>query len=171
MAGKKEYTIPFSGLKEGIHEYSWDISGAFFEDREYGEIIDGDLHVEATMTKHTRMLVFDFDLKGTVEVTCDICTEPFDYPVDTEQQLIIKLGDKFEEESEDVIRIPETESEVDLSQFIFEYIVTSLPIRRTHEEGQCDPEMISKLEELRTNQDKKGPEDIDPRWDKLKDLN
>ena len=39
--------------------------------------------------------------------------------------------------------ISPSEDKVDLTQYIYESIVLSLPYRRVHEEGKCNPEMLA----------------------------
>jgi uncharacterized metal-binding protein YceD (DUF177 family) len=75
------------------------------------------------------------------------------------------------EESEDVVVIPETEYQFDLSSYIYEFIHLALPVRLLHpddEDGNstCDPDMLRLLETLAPTGDT-----FDPRWEALKKLN
>ena len=38
-----------------------------------------------------------------------------------------------------------SEDSVDLTQYIYESIVLSLPYRRVHPEGECDPDMLARF--------------------------
>jgi uncharacterized metal-binding protein YceD (DUF177 family) len=88
-----------------------------------------------------------------------------DYPVEGKERLIVKFGQEWLEESDEILIIPETESQIDISGFIYEYIVLTLPYQRIHPEGEglCDQEVIEKLN-AHTEQK------IDPRWEALKSL-
>jgi uncharacterized metal-binding protein YceD (DUF177 family) len=44
--------------------------------------------------------------------------------------------------------ISPSEDMLDLTQYIYESIVLSLPYRRIHEEGGCNPEMLAAFTEL-----------------------
>ena len=77
------------------------------------------------------------------------------------------------DKSEEVIVVSTKEYELDVSQFIYEYISLQLPMRNVHDEeenGQtCDPEILKALEKLQPQQEETPPED--PRWDGLKGIN
>ncbi|MDZ7742668.1 MAG: DUF177 domain-containing protein [Bacteroidota bacterium] len=95
--------------------------------------------------------------------------EKFRQPLQTRQNIYIKFGDEEYEETDEVYVISQREYEIDVSQFIYEFINLSLPYRKIHpldENGneQCDPEVLQKLE------DYKRESSTDPRWDALKKL-
>jgi uncharacterized metal-binding protein YceD (DUF177 family) len=74
-----------------------------------------------------------------------------------------------EDEEEDVMWISENDVNVDMSDWLYEFIHLSVPLRKVHPDltdgnPGCDPKVISKL---KAEQSK--PES-DPRWDKLKSL-
>ncbi len=165
----KNFAIPFRGLKLGDHHFEYVIGEKFFDCIEYSEIKKGKVAVGIDLNKQERMLIFEFSINGSVEVTCDRCLELFDYPVEGNETLYVKLGDEWDEESDDVLIIPESEHEFNISQLIYEYIMLMLPIQRIHpddEDGNstCDPEM---LEKLGTQPE---PQETDPRWEALEQL-
>ena len=45
----------------------------------------------------------------------------------------------------EIVWLPVTEENLDLSQAIYDYICLSLPVQRVHEEGECDPEAMKYL--------------------------
>ncbi len=160
----REYQIPFAGLKEGSHDFHFEADDAFFNSFEYSEIRQGRVMVDVSMEKQSRMLIFDTRIKGQVVVPCDRCLGNLDYPVEGKERLFVKFGPEYMEESEEVMIIPEKESQFDLSPFIYEYIMLLLPYQRVHaDENECDQEMIQKLNDHSESGD-------DPRWDALKDL-
>ena len=38
-----------------------------------------------------------------------------------------------------------TDGELDLSQFIYDYICVNMPLQRVHAEGKCNPQMMERL--------------------------
>ena len=48
---------------------------------------------------------------------------------------------------EDVLVIDRTESELNLNQFVYDYICLGLPLVKVHPEGKCNPEMLRYLTE------------------------
>ncbi|MCX6270704.1 MAG: DUF177 domain-containing protein [Bacteroidetes bacterium] len=162
-----DFVINFHGLALGVHQFNFEIDDSFFEWVEDTELSEGDIAVNVTLDRQERMLVFDFDISGSVFVPCDRCLDPFDLPVEGKQKLIVKFGEQFGEESDDVIILPSVVHQIDLSQYIYEYIHLLLPYQRVHpedEEGNslCDQEQLKRLEEL------SKVKEIDPRWDKLR---
>ncbi|MEI7980198.1 MAG: DUF177 domain-containing protein [Bacteroidota bacterium] len=169
MNYEEQYEISFSGLKPGTHTFEFQIDKKFFEHIEYAEIRDGQVAVKITMDREERMMDFHFNIGGTVKVPCDRCNEIMDIGIAGEERLIVKLGDRFFEESDDVQIIPDTENKIDLGPFIYEYIYLLVPFRKVHPDDEkgnslCDPEVIKKLNDL---SEKHLP---DPRWDVLNKL-
>jgi uncharacterized metal-binding protein YceD (DUF177 family) len=165
MEALQEFVIPFLGLKEGIHDYAFDIDAEFFESFEYSEVKLGKVHVDVSMERKERMLIFTFGIRGSVEVPCDRCLGPLDLPIEGTDRLIVKFGLEWLEESEEILIIPETDSRIDISSFIYEYIMLKLPYKRVHPEGKglCDRTVIDKLEHH-------SESETDPRWEALKEL-
>ena len=164
-----QYQIAFSGLNPGMHSFDFQIGDKFFEQVKDAEITGGQVSVVVTMAKEERMMDLHLEISGRVRVPCDRCNELMDLEVKGHERLIVKLGDHYYEESEDVQVIPDTAHQFDLSPFMYEYIHLLLPIRRVHpedEEGnsQCDPEIIKKLKELSERHIQ------DPRWEALAQL-
>ncbi len=165
MKALQEFVIPFLGLKEGVHDYAFDIDAEFFESFEYSEVKQGDLHVDVSMERKERMLIFNFSISGMVQVPCDRCLAPLDLSIEGTDRLIVKFGQEWMEESDEILIIPETDSRIDISSFIYEYIMLKLPYKRVHPEGEdlCDPTVVDKLEQHTESE-------TDPRWEALKDL-
>jgi len=89
--------------------------------------------------------------------------------------LVIKFGEEFNDENEDLLILPHGEFEVNIQQYIYELIVLSIPLKRVHpgvEDGTLESDVLDKLEELsiNNNENKNDEDEIDPRWDKLKNL-
>ncbi|MDP4265914.1 MAG: DUF177 domain-containing protein [Bacteroidota bacterium] len=170
----REFTISFGGLNVGKHHFEYSIDNSFFENFEYSEIKTGKLKVELKLEKKVNMLILDFKINGTVNVPCDRCLDNFDFNISAENRLIAKFGTKIFEESDEVIVINESDNQINIAHYIYEYIVLSLPYKLVHPENNngtpsCNPEIISKLNEHLTKEDIE--DDFDPRWNILKNLN
>lgn len=165
----RQFIIPFSGLKLGEHEYDFQIEKKFFEHFEYSEIKEGSIDVHLRLEKEEKMLQLHFTIHGDVVVPCDRCNEPVGLGIDDEEDLIVKFGSDWIEESDMVQIIPENETQLDISPFLYEYIHLALPARRVHPDdengnSQCDPDVLKRLEETETTAEP------DPRWEILKKL-
>lgn len=177
MREMKEFTIPFVGLKLGEHRFDFNINKKFFEHFEYDEFNDVNLDLDVLLDKKTTLLEFTIDYKGTVNVYCDVTNEPFDQEIEGEYHFVVKFGESFNSDNEDLLILPHGSYEVNIQQYIYESVILSLPSRKIHpgvEDGTLKSDILDKLEELspRTNKKNTDPSNdkTDPRWDSLKKL-
>lgn len=176
MNKTKEYLIPFIGLKLGKHHFEYQISNTFFEIFDYHEFQNSDIKVNVVLEKKSTMLELSFKHKGTVNVPCDMTNEDFDLPIKGKMNLIVRFDEVYNNDNEELLILPHGEFQIDVSQYIYEMIVLSVPLRRIHpgiKDGSLNTEALRKLNELAVKEQKeenKEEENIDPRWDKLKKL-
>jgi uncharacterized metal-binding protein YceD (DUF177 family) len=174
MRKLKEFTIPFVGLKLGKHQFEYEIDNTFFEHFEYDEFNSADLKVDLLLEKKTTMMELTFNASGTVNVQCDLTNEPYDQPIESELFLVVKFGEEYNDDNEDLLILPHGEFEVNVQQYIYELIVLAVPSKRVHPgviDGSLQSEVLEKLEELSPKEkEMKTEENIDPRWNKLKNL-
>jgi uncharacterized metal-binding protein YceD (DUF177 family) len=179
MSKTKEFLIPFIGLKLGKHHFEYQISNTFFENFDYDEFQSSDIKVSLVLDKKSNMLELEFKHKGTVNVPCDLTGEDFDLPIKGKMKLIVRFGDEFNNDNEELLILPHGEHEIDVAQYIYEMIALSVPLKRVHpgvKDGSLQTDALKKLNELTVKtvkeekQESKQEEDIDPRWDKLKQL-
>ena len=172
MKPNRQFVIPFKGLKVGKHSFVYDIDDKFFDDYAQSEVTQGKIHVEVDLDKKASLLEFYFSLEGKVIVTCDRCLNEFEMPIAYNTELFVKFGDVTEEQTDEIIVLSHNEFELDVAQYIYEFVHLSLPYKRVHPDdanghSTCNKEMLKKLDEyiIRENDDNK-----DPRWDDLKNL-
>lgn len=171
----KEYDIPFVGLKEGKHQFQYQIDNKFFELYNFTEFNKAAVQVSITLEKKSTMLELHFESEGTVNVDCDLSSEPFDLPIAGKIMLVVKFGDEYNDENEELLIIPHGEHQINVAQYIYEMIVLSVPPKRIHpgvKDGTLSSDILEKLEELQPKEkdEKNNDEDIDPRWNTLKKL-
>ncbi len=174
MAIGKTYVIPFSGLKEGGHRFEFQIEQSFFEAFAYEDFSEADIQVALLLHKKSTLLELEFKSTGTVGVLCDLTSEPYCQLLEGYLNLVIKFGETFNDDNDDILILPQGAYEVDVSQYIYEMIVLSVPSKRIHpgiKNGTLRSDILDRLEELQpNNRHIKTKEDIDPRWDALKTL-
>ncbi|WP_142784603.1 YceD family protein [Changchengzhania lutea] len=175
MKPLKEFTIPFVGLKIAKHHFEYDIEQSFFEYFEYEDFNNVDVKVNVVLDKKSTLLELHFEISGTVNVNCDLTNEPFNQAIDNEFDLVVKFGEAYNDENEDILIVSHGTYEINIQQYIYELIVLSVPTKRIHpgvEDGTLDSDILDKLEELSPKQDRKieSEQDIDPRWNTLKKL-
>lgn len=161
----KEFRIPFIGLKQGSHQYEFHLGDAFFEAFEYSEIEHADLKVLLELEKQTNMLVLHFRLNGQVQVLCDRCGDPVHQPISGKHDLIVKFGDHTSDTDDDLMELGPAESDIDVSQFLYEYTHLDLPVRHVHAElSECNQQVLAQLEKYRVQ------EAADSQWIALKNM-
>ena len=163
-------------------EYKYQLDNQFFLDLDAPEVQKGQVNVTLKVRKTSGVYQLNFHTEGKVVVICDRCLDEMDQPIETEDQLKVKLGAEYSE-MEDIVVIPEEEGYINVAWFIYEFIALSIPMKHVHAPGKCNKEMVDKLSKhLRTVKDEEDddfegmedveeePREIDPRWNELKKI-
>ncbi len=174
MSRRGFYAVRLTGLGDGEHDFSFELDQQFFTLFDHPEVENGLVKATVILEKKPGILALHFSLQGEVEVICDRCLTPFMAPVDSVQDIYVKTGDEFRELEDNVIMINEDDHEIDVSQYLYEYVVLSLPMQKIHPSDAgglpgCDPDMLDRLDEfaVRRSEDE---QETDPRWDALKGI-
>ncbi|TLP73012.1 YceD family protein [Maribacter sp. ACAM166] len=170
---QKEFSIPFSGLKQGKHNFNFQIDNTFFDSFEYDEFNDANITLDVVLNKTSTMLEVDLEASGTINVDCDITSEPFNQPVDADLHLVVKFGEEYNDEDIEILILPHRENELNITQYVYEMLVLAVPQKRIHpgiEDGTLESEVLNRLKELQPKEKRANKEENDPRWDELKKL-
>ena len=163
------YSIPVSGLKEGRHSYSFEIDNKFFELFDESEIREGGLVAEIELDKMSSHFDLRIRVSGKVLIACDRCLEMFEQSIDSDNRILFKSGKVWDEDDPDMVTIPTDEYELDLKQYIYEFIHLALPMQRVHPDDEngkstCNPDMLKRIRRHSAERD----DSSDPRWEELK---
>ncbi len=172
MKKMKAYQVPFTGLKEGKHHFEFKIENSFFEYFGYEEFNTSVIVVNLVLNKKATMLELVFTATGNANVNCDRTNEPFDQKIEATLNLIVQFGAEFNNENEEILILPQGEFQIEVQQYIYEMIVLSIPVKLEHPgliDGTLKTDMLAKIEEY-SRKSKKEEQEIDPRWNKLKNL-
>lgn len=167
-----QYIIPFKGLKEGDHEFEFGFDQKFFDEHKVLEAKSGNIGAIVFLTKKTNILSLSTTLKGDLNIQCDRCLEYFNYPIHSQSDLLVKFGENTGDSTDEIWVVDPNSHDLNMEQYLYECILLSLPIQRIHSDDAnvdsgCNPEMLEKLEQLSSSEKK---EDVDPRWNALKNL-
>lgn len=177
MEEENGFIIRIRNLRNGLQDFKYHLGGDFF--REFGntQIIDASLIADAGVEKGSGWLKIECAVKGTVTVECDRCLDELVLPVDFISHLAVKFartGEVDENESSDEMMILDpSDGEIDLKQYIYDYVCTNLPLQKVHKDGECNAEIISKLAGLRgeaRENNGKNDENVNSQFSGLKDL-
>ena len=176
MKALKEYTIQFVGLKEGEHTFKYNIDKTFFDHFEYEDFNGVEVLVDLSFIKKTTLMQLNFEAIGTVNLNCDVTNEPYNEDIADKFELVVKFGEDYNDDNEEILVIPYGEYELNVAHYIYELIALAVPSKRVHpgvEDGTLKSEILDKLNELSISSDQKETEETietDPRWDSLKKL-
>jgi uncharacterized metal-binding protein YceD (DUF177 family) len=174
MKKHREFMVPFSGLKIGKHKFNFEINNTFFESFEYNEFNDAAIDLEVLLNKSSTMLELVMTASGTVNVYCDVTNEAYNQPINADLDLVVKFGDEFNNDNDEILILPHGDFQVDISQYVYEMLVLAVPLKKVHPgvlDGTLESEALKKLEELHPKEIKESKDkETDPRWDSLKKL-
>lgn len=181
MKKLKEYEIGIAKLSNKTHQYEFDMDDSFFALFGGEIILGGNMHADVELEKSETLLTLHFDIKGTVRLTCDRSLEEFDQPVDVQEDLIMKFGPEDKELDDNLWQIQTDTQQINVAQHLYDYIVLSLPMKKLHprfleedEDSEDDILIYSSKHAGDAESDSENgddDDDIDPRWDALKNLN
>lgn len=171
----KNYDISFSGLKVGKHEFKFDINQEFFNlfDTEK-EFSNSNITADALLDKHSSFMELEIKVSGSLELTCDISNDKFDYPIENEIKVLVKFGEDYDDSDSEIIVLPFNAAEVNIAQLIYEDVMLSVPMKKLSPDLVNHPEYEKLLEQYSPKEmEESEPDDdeeIDPRWEALKNL-
>ncbi len=176
-------------MQADLVTYEFVLDNLYFSHIDAPEIQKGKVNVALTVKRTSRAFELNFQTDGVVWVPCDRCLDEMELPVSSTDKLMVKFGQTYAEEGDNLIIIPEEEGEINVAWFIYEFVVLTIPMKHVHAPGKCNKAMTSKLNKhLRTNSnDEDGEEStyepeadvvveedteeqIDPRWNELKKI-
>jgi len=181
MNSKKEFEIPFVGLKPGIHVFEYRIEDKFFKDYDEQDFTECDVNVKLTLDKKQGFFQLRFDIDGSVRVVCDKCGNTILKNLWDEFNIIVKMVTDHEtmndqEEDPDIYYISHTESHLNIGDWIFEFVNLSIPLQKRCKDEEfggdlCNKDVLARLKTMEEEAQKDIK--INNVWkglDKFKDL-
>ncbi len=183
MANTDKYLVELSKLPLGLSKYEFELGKQFFVDCESFDIEDAQLKVKLDIVRReANAFELNFAMKGLLATPCDRCLELVSMAVESVNEVTVQLVDELIDESRDdddkLILLQEQPGELDLTQLLYEFAELSLPIQRFHDEGECEAQMMDRLNTYRVEEYEADDADpyssdaapIDSRWEALAKL-
>lgn len=169
------YTIPIKGLRYGLHQFDFYIDGSFFQPFEASPVSEGNIHLSLQLEKKSDLYILQFDFEGTVRTECDRCLAMINLPIQDSQRLLVKLHESEVAEEADVIFIHPEEQQLDVSKYVYEYIILAIPASKVYdcvseEYRPCNFEILRYLENIVPEAAEEPETKENPMWNALKDL-
>jgi len=173
MKSLNHFSIPIQGLKDGMHQFDFQVDKAFFANFENSQIEDGNFDVNLYFDKRPDMYIMTFSYEGSVQTACDRCLVDIKLPLKGDNQLMVKFAEVPSEEAE-VIYIIRGMNELNVAKYVYEFISLAIPILKVYDCENDDPppcnnEMLGYLNQTNQEQKEEG-NSSNPIWDTLKDL-
>ena len=182
MKELQKYDLDIYKISDKQHVYSFESDDSFFSLFEQGLLNKGQFQTRLILDKSPTMLVLQFQIDGWVELICDRSLEPFQHPIQINQQLILKYGEENKELTDEIEIITRDIQRINVGHYIFEFIGLSLPMKKLHPSLKEEPaevetedgilvyrsESSPDAEETETAPDEEAK--IDPRWQALRKL-
>ncbi len=162
----KAYTIEFNKLQHGLNRDEFILDHSFMEAFEFSPVKAISVKAAVEIDKSENMYGFEFELIGSASVSCDNCLVSIEMPIHQNFSFLIKMSEANNFDNPDMIYLNRNEIGYDLKQYLYESVLLSLPTKRDcdglPEPKPCDKAVLNKYSE--------NEENVDPRWDKLKDI-
>lgn len=181
------YKLPLKSLQEGTHDFDYKLGKQFFEDMESADVRDADLDVHVKVVYKSDLYELTFTITGEITLICDRCLDNLPWPVDTSYHIFVKYGADYNEDSDELLEIPESDQTLNVAYMIYDTVELTIPIKHVHPLGKCNRAMSALLkkhrapgsmsvdyeeEELMDDMlDEVEDVPVDPRWNELKKLN
>ena len=192
-----EYQLPLKTLKEGTHEFDFELGKAFFEHMESTDVRDADVRAHVTVVYRGGVYDLTMHCTGQVIVACDRCLDDMELPIDATYHIMVKYGDAYRDDSDDLLEIPDSTANLNIAYMLYDTVMLAIPMKHVHPMGKCNRQMSAVLKRHHAGS---GDEDAeleqtlvdeidnidadaanaaadddqtatDPRWDALKGLN
>ena len=168
----RNYDIAFVGLKAGKHDFNYEIHQEFFDLFETEqEFFNPEISVDVHLDKHTTFLEFFINVSGTVQLICDISTDEFSENIMNDLKILVKFGEEYDDSNEDIITIPQKDSDFNIANLIYETVVLSIPMKKVAPSVRDNDEYEKLLEKYSPKPiEEEEEQSTDPRWEALKKL-
>ncbi|MDE6198149.1 MAG: DUF177 domain-containing protein, partial [Muribaculaceae bacterium] len=154
------------------------------------DVHDADLTVSLDVQYNGDFYTLDFHISGEVVLICDRCLDDLHFPIDASYHIVVKYGEDYNDDSDEVLEIPDSDPALNVAYMIYDTVVLAKPMKHVHPLGKCnrqmsamlkkhrarandedaelENELIDEMDSLDVADDSAAPSD--PRWDALKKL-
>ena len=156
MTKNNPFNIPYVGLKNGLHQFTFNITDDFFKNYGIQEFTNADLILKLDFLKNPNLFLLDTQIEGSLLTACDRCCNDLKIEIFNDYKLIVKMVTNpmemnQQEADPDILYIAFNDSHLNLSDLFYEYIELSIPTIKycsDFENMQCDEKTLEILKKL-----------------------
>lgn len=137
--------MELASLPDGKFEQDFECATDFFKNMEITDVISSDVKVHLDLVKKNDAYDCNFHCKGMLQIPCDRCLDPLDHEVDTVYHVTVKYGDSYNDESDDLLVIPDSCRSLNVAYMLKDTILLTIPLRHVHPLGKCNRAMAAAL--------------------------
>ena len=141
MGKFSDYKLMLKSLPLGKHQFEYHLSKQFFANMENSDVRDADVKVDLEVDHSNDAYQLAFHLTGTLTVLCDRCLDELPLDVDATYDLTVKYGDDYDNESDSLLIIPESDNYLNVAYMIYDTAVLAIPPRDVPPQGKCNRAM------------------------------
>lgn len=138
MENLKHFSLPLSGMKNGIHVVTFQINDSFFKEFENSLIEKGQFEARIEVEKSNNLIILHSEIKGFMETNCDRCLSDIKLPVAASNSIHVKNGDPSESDDE-VMYVREDVTSLNVASLIYESLHVAIPLIKVYD---CQSEEI-----------------------------
>lgn len=143
------FKLPLKSLGVGTHEFSYRLDRQFFENMESSDIHGADLEVLLAVQYNGDFYTLDFRITGEVILICDRCLDDLHFPIDASYHIVVKYGETYNDDSDEVLEIPDSDSTLNVAYMIKDTVELAIPMKHVHPQGKCNRQMSAMLKKHR----------------------
>ncbi len=102
-------------MPQGERDYDFHLDKQFFDDMECADVRGANLDAALKVVHRNGVYELDFTLTGDVTVACDRCLDDLQLPVESGYHIVVKYGDEFRQDSDELLEIPESDDSVNVA--------------------------------------------------------
>ena len=160
------YLIDIKGFSHGKQRFEFPLNMDFFDSMGNNRLSDTeDMSAVIEVERSGSRTEMTLKISGNVIVECDRCLNEIVIPMDIDNRIEVKFAEGLDETDDDnSIIVDPNIGEIDMSQLIYDTVMLSVPMVNYHIDGECDEDIVNKLNEEREDEKKTTP------FSNLKDL-
>ncbi len=140
-----QFKVQLAQLPDGRHEQDFHIDTEFFKNMENTEVHEADVNVHMDLVKKGDLYDLTFHCKGELMIPCHRCLDPLAHEVDTTYHIMVKYGEDYNDESDDLLIIPYSNAYLNVAYMLYDTIMLTIPLRHVHPLGKCNRAMAAAL--------------------------
>ena len=150
MGKFSQFKVQLASKADGRYEQDFVCDTEFFRNMENEEVFSS-------------VVDLAFPCRGMMQIPCDRCLDPLDHEVDTTYHITVKYGDSYNDVSDDLLVIPESDTYLNVAYMLYDTLLLTIPLRHVHPLGKCHPAMAAALHKHHTS----AGDDVDEALDEV----